>query len=307
MCGRSILLGIILASAVASAQQAPPARRIIDVHVHAYTHDERFGSRITLPTTGELMVAARDAADHQAATFVAMKRLNVVKAVVSGGDRDVELRWKQLAPEQIIIGYTIFDPTKVDLALLRREHAAGRLQVIGEVATQYEGILPNDPRMEPLYSLAEELDVPIALHMHPGPPGAPYPPFSMTKMRADNGHPLLLEDMLVHHPKLRLYVMHAGWPFLDEMKALLYEHPQVYVDVGVIGWSQPRSEFHRFLRGLVEAGYGKRVLFGSDQMVWPDRIEKTVEAIEQADFLTTQQKDDIFYNNAVRFLRLEPK
>jgi len=28
---------------------------------------------------------------------------------------------------------------------------------------------------------------------------------------------------------LRLYVMHAGWPFLDKMKALLYEHPQVYV------------------------------------------------------------------------------
>ena len=307
MSGRSILLGIVLASAAASAQQAPPARRVIDVHLHAYTHDERFGSRITLPTTGELMVAGRDAADHQAATFAAMKRLNVVKAVVSGGDREAELRWKQVAPNQIIIGYSIGDPTKVDLAHLRREHTAGRVQVIGEVGAQYEGIPPNDPRMEPLYSLAEELDVPIALHMHPGPPGAPYPPFSMTKMRADNGHPLLLEDTLVRHPKLRLYVMHAGWPFLDEIKALLYEHPQVYVDVGVIAWSQPRPEFYRFLRQLVEAGYTRRIMFGSDQMVWPDRIEKTVEAIEQADFLTAQQKDDIFYNNAARFLRLEPK
>jgi uncharacterized protein len=129
----------------------------------------------------------------------------------------------------------------------------------------------------------------------------------MTKMRADSGHPLLLEDVLVRHPKLRLYVMHAGWPFLDEMKALLYEHPQVYVDVGVIGWSQPRPEFYRFLRGLVEAGYAKRIMFGSDQMVWPDRIEKTVETIERADFLTAEQKDDIFYNNAARFLRLEPR
>jgi predicted TIM-barrel fold metal-dependent hydrolase len=307
MRGWSILLGIILVSTGASAQQVPPARRIIDVHLHAYTHDERLGSRITVPITGELLVAARDAADHQAATFAAMKRLNVVKAVVSGGDRDAELRWKQVAPDQIIIGYNIGDPTKVDLALLRREHAAGRLQVIGEVGAQYEGILPNDPRMEPLYSLAEQLDVPIGLHIHPGPPGAPYPPFSMTKMRANSGHPLLLEDALVRHPKLRLYVMHAGWPFLDEMKALLYEHPQVYVDVAVIGWSQPRPEFYRFLRGLVEAGYARRIMFGSDQMVWSDRIEKTVESIEQADFLTAQQKEDIFYNNAARFLRLEPK
>lgn len=307
MNGRGLLFGFVLASATASAQVVSPPRRIIDVHLHVYTHDERFGSRLVLPTTGEPMVAAREAADHRAATLAAMKRLNVVKAVVSGGDREAELHWKEIAPEQIIIGYQVGDPAKVDLALLRREHAAGRLQVIGEVGAQYEGIAPNDQRMEPLYSLAEELDVPIALHMHPGPPGAPYPPFSMTKIRAATGHPLLLEEVLVRHPKLRLYVMHAGWPFLDEMKALLYEHPQVYVDLGVIAWSQPRAEFHRFLRGLVEAGYGKRIMFGSDQMVWPDRIEKTVEAIEQSDFLTAQQKDDIFYNNATRFLRLDPK
>ena len=76
---------------------------------------------------------------------------------------------------------------------------------------------------------------------------------------------------------------------------------------GVIGWSQPRPECYRFLRGLVEAGYGDRIMFGSDQMVWTDRIEKTAEAIEQADFLTCQQKGDIFYNNAARFLRREPK
>jgi hypothetical protein len=31
---------------------------------------------------------------------------------------------------------------------------------------------------------------------------------------------------------------------------------------------------------LVEAGYGKRIMFGSDQIVWPNRIEKTIEAIE---------------------------
>jgi hypothetical protein len=94
MSGRSILLGIVFASAAASAQQAPPARRVIDVHLHAYTQDERFGSRMTLPTTGELVVAGRDAADHQAATFAAMRRLNVVKAVVSNAARFLRLEPK---------------------------------------------------------------------------------------------------------------------------------------------------------------------------------------------------------------------
>lgn len=67
---------------------------------------------------------------------------------------------------------------------------------------------------------------------------------------------------------------------------------------------QPRKGFHAYLRRLVEAGYGKRVMFGSDQMVWPEAIGMAVEAIEAADFLTREQKADIFYNNAARFLRL---
>ena len=119
-----------------------------------------------------------------------------------------------------------------------------------------------------------------------------------------NSNPLLLEDVLVRHPNLRVYVMHAGWPFLDEMVGLLYAHPQVYVDIGVIDWVLPRPEFHQYLRRLVEAGYGDRVMFGSDQMVWPEVIGVVIEAIQTAEFLTPTQKSDIFYSNAARFLRL---
>jgi predicted TIM-barrel fold metal-dependent hydrolase len=114
---------------------------------------------------------------------------------------------------------------------------------------------------------------------------------------------LLLEDVLVRHPRLRLYVMHAGWPMIDRMIALLYAHPQVYVDVAVIDYTQPRAEFYRYLQRLVEAGYGKRVMFGSDQMVWPEAIGFAVDAIQSAKFLTEEQKRDILHDNAARFLR----
>jgi len=83
-------------------------------------------------------------------------------------------------------------------------------------------------------------------------------------------------------------------------------YPQVHVDVGVIDWTKPPREFARYLRGLVEAGYGKRIMFGSDQMVWPEAIDMAVAAIRSADYLTTEQKSDILYHNAARFLRLEP-
>ena len=306
---RAVACTALLAACTAASAQttAKPPRRIIDVHVHAESQDPRFGVTFTKPLTGEEWPAAPDAATLIAESFALMERLNVVRAVVSGGDHhEAVLRWKQRAPEKVLVGYALVDPAALDAAFLRREHAAGRLQVIGEVGAQYAGVAPNDPRMEPIYALAEELDVPVALHMHPGPPGAAYPPYGIIRMRAANGRPLLLEEPLLRHPKLRLYIMHAAWPFLDETIALMYAHPQVYVDIGVIDWTQPEAEFHRYLRGLVEAGYGKRVMFGSDQMVWPRAIERAVRNIEGASYLTESQKDDIFYNNAARFLRLEP-
>ena len=96
-----------------------------------------------------------------------------------------------------------------------------------------------------------------------------------------------------------------SWPFLGEMIALMYRYPQVYVDLSTITWIIPRPTFHSYLKGLIDAGLGKRLMFGSDQMVWPETIGMAIEAIKSAKFLTAEQKRDIFYNNAVRFLRLK--
>ena len=91
---------------------------------------------------------------------------------------------------------------------------------------------------------------------------------------------------------------------IDDLLALLYAHPQVHVDTGVIIFTQPRAAFYRYLERIVEAGFANRVMFGSDQMVWPGVIERSIKVIEDAPFLTQQQKRDILYNNAARFLRL---
>ena len=99
--------------------------------------------------------------------------------------------------------------------------------------------------------------------------------------------------------------MHAGWPYLQETIALMSVYPQVYADLGAADWLLPRPGFHAYLRGLMQAGLGKRLMFGSDHMYWPEAIGMAVDAIEAAEFLTPEEKRDIFYNNAVRFLRLE--
>jgi len=294
---------LLVTTSVLRAQQEP----IIDVHVHTFARSP--GSTLTQmrnPVTGQPMTAI-DFAAHEKATLDDMQRLNIVKAVVfdNGQDYNGVLQWKKDAPDKVIAGLTITDPAKVDVTFLRNEYKAGRLQMIGEVAQQYVGIAPNDSRMEPIFALAEELDLPIGLHMFPGgPPGQAY--FPGSHFRVSLGDPLLLEDVLARHPKLRIYVMHAGWPFLDHMIALMYAYPNVSVDLGVIDWLLPRAEFYRYLRALVQAGYSKRVMFGSDPVTFPENIGVAVDAVKSADFLTPEQKSDILYHNAARFFRLEP-
>ena len=164
------LTAMLLAPQPASRPSPAPPVEVIDMHVHAYANDGRWQARIGNPVTGQAMVATDEDA-HRAATFAAMKRAHVVKAVVSG-EHDAVLRWRKAAPDRVIVGYSFEDPAQVDLGFLRQEKAAGRLDVLGEIGSQYEGIAPNDQRLEPIYALAEELDLPLGLHIHPGPPGS---------------------------------------------------------------------------------------------------------------------------------------
>jgi predicted TIM-barrel fold metal-dependent hydrolase len=280
-----------------NAQASAP---IIDVHMHAYAKDPRWDHKVRNPITEQAMTATNEQS-HMRETFAEMKKYNIVKALVST-DYEAVLRWKAAASDNIVVSYGFDNPATVNLEFLRKEHAAGRLQSLGEVGVQYEGLAPNDPKMEPIYALAEELDIPLGIHIGLSKPGVAYD--DSPKYRAALSNPMVLEEVLLRHPKLRLYVMHAGWPMLDQMIALMWAHPQVYVDVAVIDWALPRAEFHSYLRRLVEAGFGQRIMFGSDQMVWPDAIGRAIEGVESAAFLSTQQKRDIFYNNAARFLRL---
>ncbi len=241
-------------------------------------------------------------------TIAVMKHRNIIGMV--SGEPELMAKWRAAAPDRIIPGLDLkvggskgHSHVKARTpANVRALYARGTFKILGEVMAQYEGIPADDKRLEPYWALAEELGIPVGIHMGTGGPGDPY--FGDGGYRARNSNPLLLEEVLVKHPKLRVYIMHAGYPMLDNLRALLFTHPQVYVDIGSIVYSEPRPAFYRYLQGMVEAGYGDRILFGSDQMIWPGIIEPSIQSIEDAPFLTTAQKRDILYNNAARFLRL---
>ena len=170
--------------------------------------------------------------------------------------------------------------------------------MLGEVSNQYSGIAPDDPRMRPWWAMAEEMNVPVGIHMGSGPPGtaAFYPEY-----RVAHGDPLLLEPILARHPKLRISVQHMAEGFNDELIMMLWTYPQIYVDIGGVMWGKGTEYFYSQLKSIVDAGYGNRLMFGADAMTWPELTTKSVEIIEAADFLTEEQKADIFFNNAIRF------
>ncbi|MGD8356769.1 MAG: amidohydrolase family protein [Lysobacterales bacterium] len=318
-----LLLGLF--PAVSTAGEPPPP--IIDMHLHAIPIDfegppprticapfssfpawdpksdyrEVFSSMGKLPGCGNPVVSPMTAGEVMRQTLAVLEEFNIYG--VTSGPMEMVEKWRQAAPDRIIPGllFQLTDGTPSP-ETIRRWHREGKLSVLGEVTIQYQGIEPDDPRFEPWLAMAEEIDLPVGIHIGTGPPGAPYLGFKNYRARMHS--PLSLEEPLVRHPKLRVYVMHAGWPMLDDTLALLYAHPQVYVGLGVIDYVLPRAEFHRYLRRLVEAGFGSRILFGSDQMIWPETIRTAIGSIESADFLSEQQKRDIFYNNAARFLRL---
>jgi predicted TIM-barrel fold metal-dependent hydrolase len=285
-----------------------PARRIIDVHMHVYATDPRWERRAPNPVTGVPLTATTEDA-HRRATLEQMRKHGVVLAVISNGTppADVVRRWVAAAPERFVPAIGFDAPGAVTPEWIRSEHGAGRLRVIGEIGAPYAGYSAGDSAYEPYFALAEELDIPIAVHA--GTPGGGATYGDHPKYRMEFNRPLRLEEMLVRHPRARVQLMHAGWPFTDETVALLKGHPQVYVDIAVINWvtrAVPRAEFYAYLRRLMDAGLGERIMFGSDQMAWPEAIGMAVETVEGATFLSEEQKQNIFCRNAARFLRLNP-
>lgn len=319
---RKIAALILLASAgVAYGKTAP----VIDMHLHAYPIGDAKGARAcpgdqrpTYPAVDlkspfqpwKMAVCARplhapmsDNALMQQ-TFAMMAKYNVRHGVISGDVADVA-RWRAAGPASMIPALGFADGENLSVVEYRRLYEDKQFQVMAEVMTQYEGIDASDLRWDPYFALAEELDIPVGIHFGEGPPAGAW--FSgYEKYRPRLTSTFQLDEVMYRHPRLRIYAMHYGSPLVEDTIAMMFTHPNLYVDVAMNDWANPRAQFYDDLKRLVHAGFEKRIMFGSDQMYWPDSIGEAIRSINAAPFLTSVQKRDILYNNAARFLELSP-
>jgi hypothetical protein len=321
------LASLLIAAASSAAAQAP----VIDMHIHAYGAGSQgppsyvctpfpgwkpmdpgaggpglrgyMASMFGDPDCPVRFLSARDDDDLRTRTLAALREHNVY--AVAGGTPAYVDRWMTDEPRRLLPAVGAGTPERLpSVEELRARHAAGRLIALSELSLQYNGISPTDPRMEPYWALAEELDIPVGIHMGPGPPGVTY--FGSAGFRAALSDPLQLEPVLVAHPRLRVFVVHAGYPFKEAMLALMAAHPQVYAEFGFLTAGYGDREVWPYIQAFVDAGFEDRILYGTDQMVWPELIGVSINRVRNAPGLTDDQKRKLLYDNAARFLRIDP-
>ena len=321
----STLLSLLLAvSSVAPAQTAGKRPPVIDIHVHAMgaipgvgpmcpfnpqflasdPREKEAQSGWAKQDCSNPLEASKTAEEYMKELLADWEKYNVT-AVVMGDPQSVR-KWIEAAPGRVIPGTSFESMTGgkyLPVEQLRASFAKDGFKVMGEVGLQYQGISPSDMSVDAYFALAEELDIPVGIHMGTG--GSGRANVAMPTFRGSMGNPLLLEELLARHPKLRLWIMHAGYPMIDNLLTLLQANSHVYVDVAGLIWSYPLKEVHGYIQRIVEAGFEDRVMFGTDQMIWPKLMATSIGVIEGATYLTPQQKRDILYNNAARFLRLD--
>lgn len=280
--------------------------KIIDMHIHSYTQKQLDKGKPYVDYFGVNGIDNAEKLMNQ--TFEAFKKYNIIKAMVSGSPESVAIWAEKDTSNCVIKGIAIELPNDYGLDSIKFEQMvkAGKIEVLGEIGTYYSGTTLSDSIWQPYLRICEKYDIPVAVHTGGGDPGGTYS--WSPNARLKYGDPYLIEDVLVRYPKLRIYLMHnGGEDYHEHALRLMAYYPQLYTDIAAMLWVEPNSQrtVVEFLKNIKHAGYLDRVMFGSDGMKWPYAIAKSIDFLNNLDFLTKKDKEDIFYNNAARFLRLK--
>jgi len=272
--------------------------QIIDVHTHSYIGSEFYPAGIL-----NGVKPAKSADLHLRETIAEMDKNNIKFSVVSGSIESVEKYVK--ADARFIPGYSDIEPMGQLMPIAEFEQfiIAGRIKVFGEIGSAYHGRTLNDPMYAPYLKICEKYDIPVGYHTGGSFPEAylKYPKFRMAL-----GDPLLIEDVLVDYPKLRVYLMHGGANYFENTVTMMTLYPHLYIDVAVLLWTDKTTQNYaiRLLKLAKESEVLDRIMFGSDPMVWPGALSKSVEFLNAQPYLSDKEKRMIFYENAKTFLKL---
>ena len=208
--------------------------------------------------------------------------------------RSEEIAEVAAANSDVLIPFGSVDPHRPDaLDEVRRLVALG---VRGfKFHPNIQAFFPNDEAFYPLYAAIEEAGLPALFHTGHSGIGSGLPGGGGIRLKYSN--PMLVDDVAVDFPELKIVLAHPSFPWQDEAISVALHKAQVYIDLS--GWSP--KYFPPQLVRYANTQLRDRVLFGSDYpMITPDRW---LADFEQADF-KDEVRPLILKENAARLLGL---
>ena len=129
-----------------------------------------------------------------------------------------------------------------------------------------QGFAPDDRMAYPLYEVIAGAGLSALFHTGQTGIGAGVPGGGGVRLKYSN--PMLVDDVAVDFPDLRIILAHPSFPWQDEALAVATHKPNVYIDLS--GWSPKYfpPQLVRYANTLLQ----DKVLFGSDYpVITPDR------------------------------------
>jgi predicted TIM-barrel fold metal-dependent hydrolase len=198
------------------------------------------------------------------------------------------------------VGFMSVDPTRHDAVNeIERCHADLGLKGI-KLGPIYQGTSPLNPWTLRVLKVAERRGLPVMIHQ-----GAIF----ASAGRLADAVPLLLDDVAIAFPDLRIVVAHMGHPWVHETVAVMRRHANVYADTSAIP-SRP-TMLANALSAAKEYGVLHKVLFGSDSpMVAASQavavLHKVVARMQQVAYtpITDEELQDLLHRPSFELLGL---
>ena len=162
----------------------------------------------------------------------------------------------------------------------------------------YEPFYPHDRRLQVVYDLAEEFQVPVMIHS-----GDTYSP----KGKLKYSHPLEIDEVAVDHPGVKFVICHLGNPWLTDCMEVVYKNPNVYTDISGLVLGEFTEAFEDYMSeeirdAILYAGDPGRFLFGTD---WPICSMTSYMSFVRPLELPDESFNMIMGDNARRLFRLD--
>jgi predicted TIM-barrel fold metal-dependent hydrolase len=172
-----------------------------------------------------------------------------------GNVNDQTAEFARAHPDKLI-GFMSVHPEDDD-AVEEMERCVHQLGMKGmKLGPNYQNF---DPLGEPafrVFEAAQRMGLPIVFHQGTSP---------MRTAPIRYAHPLVMDEVAIAFPELRIVMAHLGHPWHIDTFAVIRKHPHVYADVSA-NFYRPYQQYHG-LRLATEWNVLEKLVFGSDYPV----------------------------------------